>query len=242
MHKSIAAVIAVSAAALAGCQVHAQEAGGATISRTYQVGTFQQIEVAGPYDVEVRTGGNPGVSARGSEKLLGRTVVEVKGDKLIIHPEQRNGFHLFSFGSRGSAKFIVTVPQLSGATIAGSGGIKVDRVAGQSFEGTIAGSGGLNLGTTEVQSLKLTIAGSGGIKAGTGNAKLAEYDIEGSGGIQAQAIAAEQAKVSIAGSGSIQANATGTANVDVMGSGDVNITGGAKCNVSKAGSGNVRCS
>ena len=31
---------------------------------------------------------------KGSEKLLERTVVEVKGDKLIIHPEQQNGwFH-----------------------------------------------------------------------------------------------------------------------------------------------------
>src|SRR3954447_23001814 len=68
MRKSVAALIAASA--LSGCQVHAQEDAGRTVSRNYQVGNFQQIEVAGPYDVDVRTGSNVSVSAKGGEKLL----------------------------------------------------------------------------------------------------------------------------------------------------------------------------
>jgi hypothetical protein len=239
MPRSVAPVLA--AAALAGCHPHFGEGGGATVSRNYNVGNFQQIEVAGPYDVEVRTGSNPSVSASGSEKLLDRTQVEVQGDKLVIHPEHEHGFFHWGWSSRGKAHFVVTVPQLSGATIAGSGGITVDKIAGNAFEGEIAGSGGLQLTSVEVQSLKLSIGGSGGVKVGAGHAKAAEYEIAGSGEIDAAGVAAEQAKISIAGSGSVKANATGTADVDVMGSGDVNLTGGAKCNVSKAGSGNVRC-
>jgi hypothetical protein len=240
MRKSVAAVIAASAA-VAGCQVHAED-GGPTVSRTYQVGNFQQIEVAGPYDVEVRTGGNPGVSAKGSEKLLERTVVEVRGDKLLIHPAQHNGFFHFGWSSHGKAHFTVTVPQLSGATIAGSGDIRVDKVQGQRFEGTVAGSGGIDVAAMDVQALKLSIAGSGGVKAGSGKAQSAEYEIAGSGDVDAGAIAAQQVKVSIAGSGGVKAHASGTADVSIMGSGDVDVSGGAKCSVSKAGSGNVRCS
>jgi hypothetical protein len=240
MRKSVAAVIAASAA-VAGCQVHAQE-GGPTVSRNYQVGNFQQIEVAGPYDVEVRTGGNPGVSAKGSEKLLERTVVEVRDDKLLIHPEQHNGFFHLGWSSHGKAHFTVTVPQLSGATIAGSGDIRVDKVQGQRFEGTVAGSGGIDVAAMDVQALKLSIAGSGGVKAGSGKAQSAEYEIAGSGDVDAGAIAAQQVKVSIAGSGGVKAHASGTADVSIMGSGDVDVSGGAKCSVSKAGSGNVRCS
>ena len=67
----------------------AREDGGATVSRNYQVGNFQQIEVAGPYDVQVRTGANPSGPRAGPEKLLERTVVEVKGDKLLIRPEEQ---------------------------------------------------------------------------------------------------------------------------------------------------------
>jgi len=242
MRKSIAAAVIAASAATSACGQNRSEGAGPTVSRNYQIGNFQAIEVAGPYDVQVRTGSNPSVSGTGSEKLLGRTVVEVQGDKLLIHAENNHSFFHFGFGSRGKAHFVVTVPQLSGASIAGSGGITVDKVTGNAFEGDIAGSGGLNLTSVEVQSLKLSIGGSGGVKAGTGRAKSVEYEIAGSGGIDAAGITAEQAKVSIAGSGSVKANATATADVEVMGSGDVNVTGGAKCTVSKEGSGDVHCS
>jgi hypothetical protein len=243
MRKSIAAAaIAAAAAATSACGHDRNEDGGPTVSRNYQVGAFQQIEVAGPYDVEVRTGANPTVAANGSEKLLAHTVVEVKGDTLSIHPEDKKGWFHTGWHHSGKAKFVVTVPELRAATIAGSGGIKVDKVRGDSFEGTIAGSGGLVLASTEVQTLKLSIGGSGGIQAGNGKVKNAEYEIAGSGGINATGVSAEQAKVSIAGSGSVNGNATGTASVDIVGSGDVNLGGGAKCTVSKAGSGNVHCS
>jgi len=241
MRKSIAAAVIAASAATSACgRVHAEEA-GPTVSRNYQVGNFEQIEVAGPYDVEVRTGTNPGVSARGSEKLLSRTVVEVDGDKLLIHPQQQKGWFHMGWSSHGSATFIVTVPRLNGATIAGSGDIKVDRIQGDHFEGTVAGSGGINLAAIDVKSLKLSIAGSGGVK-GAGKAQAAEYEIAGSGDVDAGGVQVQQAKVSIAGSGSVKARAAGSADVSIMGSGDVDISGGAKCSVSKAGSGNVRCS
>jgi hypothetical protein len=241
MIRTFVPIIAASLL-VAGCHARGEEGGGATVSKNYSIGNFQQIEVAGPYDVEVRTGANPSVSGTGGERLLERTVVEVEGDKLVIHPENNHGFFHWGWSRHGKAHFTVTVPQLSGATIAGSGGIKVDKITGNAFAGEIAGSGGLELASVEVQSLKLSIGGSGDVKARAGHAKTADYEIAGSGGIDAGGIAAEQAKVSIAGSGSVRANATATADVDVMGSGDVNVTGGAKCNISKAGSGDVHCS
>ncbi len=242
MHKSIAVAIFVASAATSACgQVH--DAGrGSNVSRNYQVGNFQQVEVSGPYDVTVRTGGNAGVSAQGSQKLLDRTIVEVQGDKLVIHPQEQHSFFSWSFNSAGKAKVMVTVPQLTSATIAGSGDIRVDHVRGNRFEGTVAGSGGLNVDEVEVQALKLSIGGSGTAKARSGKAQSAEYSIGGSGNIDAGAVQLQQAKISIAGSGSVKANATGTADVSIMGAGDVDISGGAKCSVTKAGAGSVRCS
>lgn len=239
MHKSAAALIA--ATVLAGCQVHHDVDSGPTISKNYQVGAFQQIEVAGPYDVDVRTGSNVSVAAKGSEKLLEKTVVEVKGDKLVIHPERRHGWFSWGWSTHGSASFVITVPQLTGATIAGSGDIKVDKVQGASFDGSVAGSGGLEVAALDVQQLKLAIAGSGSAKGG-GKAQSGKYDIAGSGDIDAGAVQSQDVKVGIAGSGSVKAHATGTADIDIMGSGDVDVTGGAKCKISKAGSGDVRCS
>jgi hypothetical protein len=240
MSKALVPMIAASAF-LAGCQVHAHD-GGPTVNKNYSVGNFTAIEVAGPYDVDIRTGSNASVVARGGERLLERTVVEVQGDKLVIRPESEHNFFHWGFGHHGSAQFTVTVPQLNGASIAGSGDIKVDKVNGQAFEGSVAGSGGIDVASMTVQQLKLSIAGSGGVKAGTGSASSADYEIAGSGNIDAGAVQSQALKVSIAGSGGVKAHASGTADVDIMGSGDVNVTGGAKCNVSKAGSGNVSCS
>ena len=241
MQKSLAAVIAASALAASGCQMRSEERNaGPDISRNYQVGAFQGIEVAGPYDVEVKTGGQPGVSARGGENLLGKTVVEVKDGKLVIRPEKERGLNI-SWGRPGKATFTVTVPQLSEATIAGSGDMRIDKIQGKNFEGTVAGSGSLDDGSVQVEQLKMTIAGSGEIK-GSGKAQSADYTIAGSGDLGVGAIQTQDTKVSIAGSGNVDANASGTADVSIMGSGDVAISGGAKCKVSKMGAGDVRCS
>jgi hypothetical protein len=243
MRNSIAAAVIAASAATTACGQHRGEDPGPTVSRNYQVGSFHEIEVAGPYEVAVRTGGNPAVAAEGSQKLLERTVVEVKGDKLVIHPRnEHKSWFSRGWSSKGHANFAVTVPQLSAATIAGSGDIRIDKVGGERFEGAVGGSGGLSVDTVNVGALKLKIGGSGSVKAGTGKAQSGSYAIGGSGDIDAGGVQTQQAKVSIAGSGSVKANASSAADVSIMGSGDVEVTGGAKCSVSKSGSGNVRCS
>jgi len=243
MRKTLAlAIIAAASTATSACGQTRSEDGGPTVARNYQVGAFDQIEVAGPYDVTVRTGSGPTVSAQGPQKMIEHMVVEVRDGKLEVHPERQNSWFHRGWHYRGKVALTVTVPQLRAATIAGSGDIKVDQVKGDSFNGTVAGSGGLEVGTLDVQTLKLAIAGSGAAKAGTGRAQIAKFDIAGSGDIDAKGIQSQNADVSIAGSGSVSAYASGSADVSIMGSGDVDVTGGAKCNISKAGSGDVHCS
>lgn len=244
MRKALLITAAVSSAAIAtaGCGRNRAESGGPTVERNYPVGAFQQIEVAGPYEVQVRTGSNPSVSASGPEKMIERLVVEVKGDKLLIHPRNEKRWWSNWGSSHGSATIQVTVPSLKAAAIAGSGGIAIDQVKGASFAASVAGSGDLNVELLDVQDLTVSIAGSGDVRARSGQARKADYSIAGSGGIDARGVRSEAAEVSIAGSGSVSAQATGTADVSIMGSGDVDVTGGAKCSISKAGSGDVRCS
>ena len=240
MRKSIAAATLAACAATSSCgQVHAQA--GKTVSRNYQVGNFQEIVATGPYDIDVQTGSNPSVSARGPEKVLDNITVDVEGDKLVIR-SKNHGFFNFGWGSHGRTVFTVTVPTIRAATLAGSGDLRINSVSGDSFAGTLAGSGDLSVGTVNVKSFKLSLAGSGDAKAGSGQAQTAEYSTVGAGDIDARGVNTQQLKVSIAGSGDINGHATGTADVKIMGSGDVTVTGGAKCTVSKAGSGDVHCS
>lgn len=242
MRTAVAGVLAVIVIGTAGCSRGDSRGAGPTVDRDFPVGQFDKIALAGAYDATVRTGSTASVHARGGQNQLDRLVVEVDNGELKIHPKEHLGFHWGGWGKSGHVQLTITVPQLREATLAGSGGINIDKVQGDKFEGTVAGSGNLSVGGLNVQSLKLSIAGSGDAKAGAGTTKSAEYEIAGSGGVDAGAVQAEQLKVSIAGSGSVKAHASVAADVSIMGSGDVEVAGGAKCNISKAGSGSVHCS
>jgi hypothetical protein len=243
MRSAVLIGIAAAVAVTAGCSRGRAEDGGPTVQRNFQVGSFDQVEVAGPFDVTIRTGADPSVSATGNEKLIERLEVVVEGSKLQIRPRREGGILGFNWGSRsGSGEISITVPSLSAASLAGSGGINIDKVEGDRFEGQIAGSGDLRVENANVGELKLGIAGSGDARVASGKVSSAQYDIAGSGDVDASGVSADAVNVSIAGAGAVRAHASRSANVDIMGSGDVEISGGAKCNVSKMGSGEVRCS
>lgn len=235
------ATAAIATLLVGACHVGAdaeEREPGPEVTRSYQVGAFDKVSVAGPYEVNVVTGGKGGITAKGGENLLAETDVVVEGGTLKIMPKKHKGIR-WSWKS-GKAVFTVNAAALHGASIAGSGGVNVDKVAGD-FDGEVAGSGDLKVNGISGGKVKLTIAGSGNVDA-AGKADSVDLSIAGSGDLRAGGLAARTADISIAGSGAVTANASETADVSIMGSGDVEVTGGAKCTVSKAGSGDVRCS
>lgn len=242
MRKPVAAaVLAALAIAAASCTRERTEAAGPMGAKTFAVGNFTKLTVAGPYQVIVRTGGRPSVSAKGPQNVLDHLVVEVDGNELEIRPEKSKGWNRVRWSGSDKVTLEITVPMIDEATIAGSGAVKIDKLSGNRFEGSVAGSGDLDLGAVDVGALEISLAGSGNFR-GAGKARSAEYSIAGSGDVDAGGLTSETLEVSIAGSGGVRANATKSGSVTIMGSGDVTVTGGAKCDVEKMGSGNVSCS
>ena len=233
---SLAAVALLAGACHFNAEAEDRDA-GPQVTRNYQVGAFDRIAVSGPYEVNVVTGGQGGITAKGGENLLAETDVVVEGNTLKIEPKKKKGIRWN--WHNGKAVFTVNAAALHGAAIAGSGNVSVDKVAGD-FEGEVAGSGGLRVAQIAGGKVKFDVAGSGGVEA-AGNANSVEISIAGSGDIDVGKLTSKSTEVSIAGSGNVKAHASDTADVSIMGSGDVDISGGAKCKVSKAGSGDVRC-
>lgn len=234
-------ISSAAALALAGChfsgRAESREAGPET-SRNYQVGNFDRIEVMGPYEVAVTTGGATRVAASGGANLLDETDVLIEDGALVIRPKKHKGVR-FNWRN-GKARFAINVEALRGAAIAGSGDVMVDKVAGD-FAGEVKGSGSIGVGAMRGGTASIEIAGSGEF-TGSGQVDALDVEIAGSGDVNLAGLTARTADISIAGSGNVRANASDTAQVKIMGSGDVELGGGAKCTVKKAGSGNVRCS
>ena len=231
-----------TALALGACNIsgHAQESdgGGGIARRDFQVGNFDRIALAGSHDVIVTVGGAPSVRAEGDAKAIERLEIEVEGGKLKIG--SRNHVSLGFSRDRGPVKIHVTVPSLTGAAVAGSGDLKIDKVEGSRFSGAVAGSGDLDIGAMKVEQAEFTVGGSGGIRA-AGTAADSKVSVAGSGDLHLEALEVRRANVSVAGSGGVKARAMETADVSVAGSGDVTLSGPARCNVRKSGSGQVRC-
>lgn len=233
---SLAAVGLLAAGCHVGADAEDRDAGN-QVSRSYQVGAFDRLEVAGPYDVNVVSGGPAGITAKGGENLLAETEVIVEDNVLKIQMKKKKGIRWN--WHNGKAVFTVNAAALRGASIAGAGDVTIDKVAGD-FEGEVAGAGDLKVGQIAGGRAKFDIAGAGAIEA-AGKADSVDISIAGSGDMKLGGLASRTADVSIAGSGNVKANASDSADVSIMGSGDVDISGGAKCRVSKAGSGDVRC-
>jgi hypothetical protein len=231
--------VAAAAALLAGCGVvHAENHDGGSGSRSFDARGFDRVSLRGSDNVVVRVGGTESVTATGPNDMLDKLEVKVVDGELRIGREKHWGWNWSS--NREPTLITVTVPRLRGASIAGSGDMKVDNVQAASFQGSVAGSGNLTIGALQADSASLDVAGSGDTSI-AGVAKSIDVSIAGSGNVDARGLKSERAKISIAGSGDVRAAVSGEADVSIIGSGDVDIAGSARCRVSKMGSGDVRC-
>lgn len=210
---------------------------GSGSTRTFAVADFTGIDLRGADDVDVRVGTGFSVRAEGPTEDLDKLRIDLDGSTLNVGRKTRTGMN---WGKGSKVKVFVTLPRLTGANVAGSGTLAIDRVEGSRFDGGVAGSGNLRIAALQVDNADFSIAGSGdAIAAGT--AKALKIEIAGSGSIDGRSLRAQSARVEIMGSGSATAVVEGPAKVDMMGSGDVDLGPAARCTVSKMGSGTVRC-
>ena len=204
-------------------------------ARSYAAADFTRVSLAGSDDVDVRVGPAFSVRAEGDPDVLDRLKIERDGDTLKVGRRGGGGFF-----QNGSAKVFVTMPALSGASLAGSGDLAVDRAQGETLKASVAGSGSIAFAQIAVTQAEFSIAGSGDI-AVAGTTRRLGVSIAGSGNVEGKDLVADEADVKVAGSGNITARVKGPAKVRAFGSGDVDLGPDARCESKDIGSGTVRC-
>ena len=126
-HRPLGARAACSAPAMPGGNA---EDAARPRQRDFQVGAFDRVALAGSHDVVVTVGGAPSVRAEGDAEALERLDIRVENGELRI------GIASAAAGSRSAtiaaSPSTSPCPALDGASIGGSGDIRIDRVAGRS--------------------------------------------------------------------------------------------------------------
>ena len=224
---------------VAGLLLGVPPATAATSTRGYTVVGFDRIRVDGPFDVTVRTGMAPSARATGATTALDRIKVEVQNSTLVIKPDN-TAWGGYPGGAVGKVSIILTMADLSSATLAGSGRLTIDRVRGPALELGLGGAGMISIGQLAVDKLSLTITGSGNATL-AGRADDGRFVLRGAGNLAAEGLIVRHADIVSAGAGTITLTASESAKVTAAGTGDVNVLGKGNCTVNATGAGNVAC-
>ncbi len=226
---------ATPAVAAEAREIAGQRQGDAIV---YDAQGFDRVGLATPATVEVRVGPAWSVRATGPAEALANLRVEREGGSLRIRP--RDDWKKAQGDINRRVQVVITMPRLTGASVAGSGQMMVDEVSGGELRGALSGSGSLAFARVAVDALAVSIAGSGTITASGTAGKLSVHE-SGSGTFRAPGLRASEASVSMAGSGVVRALVSGPAAVSLVGSGSVDLGAQAQCTVKRVGSGRVNC-
>jgi len=234
----VGALAAAAITALPGNALAADAPATDVVQEARSVGPFEAVQTDSLH-VIIKAGATSQVQVQSTRKLIAdlETVVEdtPRGKTLMVRNKAK-GWSM-QWGKNPTV-VTVTVPQLSGVAVNGSGDVVVETMKLPRLLVGIRGSGDVKLNNITVDDLTLAISGSGDIGASGQAAKLA-VSIAGSGDVHAMGLKADDVSVKVAGSGDARVHANKTLAVSVAGSGDVVYSGNAVVTQSIAGAGSV---
>ncbi len=233
---------------------------GNIVTREFQVGQFNEIELCLSATVNYRTGSQYGCVVKVDENLLEYLDIKtVEGDLELSRAKKHRTVNL------QATQFVieVTSPSLKGIDIAGSGDVNVlssltgkemsVNIAGSGdvifkeplvmteFEAEIAGSGDVKIEKhSDFQKIDVETAGSGDVIFTEANVLKVDVEIAGSGDVTVNG-QIRNAEIETAGSGDVYlGEVVGTLNYGIVGSGDICYSGSPTVRGSKMGSGDIR--
>lgn len=209
---------------------------GQTTTITRDLPAFRSVSLSISADVLISQGSQQKVEIEADENVIDIIETNVRGDDLVIKTEN------FFWRNIGKVRIYVTVPELNGLQVSGSGDIVAQTpIITDEIDLNISGSGSIQIEELESQDVHATITGSGDIRlAGDNTASNLKTVITGSGDFRAADFAVENASVNITGSGTARIHVTNELETNITGSGDVHYRGNPLVDANSTGSGRTR--
>ncbi|MEN0006643.1 MAG: head GIN domain-containing protein [Bacteroidota bacterium] len=185
---------------------------GDMVTRTLNVDDFTGISLSVNGKVYI-TKGPQSVKVKGQANIIDNLELDVDKNYWNIEFDRK-------VRNYKTLEFYISMPDVTGLSIAGSGKI----TSSDTFE--------------NIDELRISIAGSGDIDF-RGSAEKVKVSIAGSGDANLEKVTTGEANISIAGSGDAYIHAREALKVSIAGSGDVHYKGRPKIKTSIAGSGSI---
>jgi hypothetical protein len=186
-------------------------------------------------NLEVKIGPEFSVVLEGDQDDIDEIITKLTGEKLVIRNDN------LRFLSNNKVNVYITVPELKGLDVSGSGKAEIlDVVKTEDLKLFVSGSGKLITSELIVENLECKISGSGNVTLGGGKAANAVVLISGSGNMAGEATNVDSMDVSVSGSGNCSCYVTGSLDVKISGSGNVIYRGNPGVDAKVSGSGHVK--
>lgn len=233
MKAKFATVFFLLAFVLTGIRVQADE-------QNRKVDPFTEISLRISANVHLEQGEKQSLEIVAKPSTLEEIITEVKDGKLIIRFPNKN--YVWSTFQPGEITIYITVPEINGLGISGSGDIIAENeIKTKILDMAVSGSGNIKLSELTAERVKSAISGSGDvIVAGKTAAQDLSVTISGSGNFKGLDYSADDVTIKIAGSGNAGVEANKNLYVRLAGSGNVTYKGRPLIDQSIAGSGSVR--
>ncbi len=204
MPKQLLAILILATLILPGCMFFPDKpatvnGSGNVVSETREVSGITSISLEGSADVNVKFGSTESLVISGEDNIIFLIETNVQNHQLIIKTKPR-----MIYVATKPVVIDVSVTELKGVSISGSGNINVTGLTGDSFTAALPGTG------------NITLAGS------TNDVKIS---MQGSGNVFADKLIAKNAVVSLSGSGNVTVFASGELDATNSGPGNIRYFG-----------------
>jgi hypothetical protein len=237
---------------------------GEIVTTTDMVEDFNELIIAGPFDVVFEQDGGNQIQIETYESVMEWVRVEMLEDgTLLLYLEDTSGTHTFDItfddhdldklsrhailsGSRlkwpenkKNLKVVLSIDDLKKVQVLGESEIKLAQtLKTDDFDFEVAGAVHL-IGDFEVHNFKADLAGAGSLDL-SGSARYLEINCAGAGTIRAYDLIADSVDLEIAGVCNAQVYAKDKLNVEIAGMGTVKYKGAPDISIDKAGIGSVK--
>jgi hypothetical protein len=181
---------------LAACSI--TRGSGQITSESRQVSGFSKVELSGSGELTIEQTGTESLTISAEENLLPKLTSEVSDDTLVLRSTSNA-----KIIPTQPIKYSLTVKDLSGLAVSGSGSVTMSKLATAALSTNISGTAS---GTADQQDLK----------------------ISGSGRYQAEQLTSKTVKVDMSGSGVASVHASDALDLHMSGSGTLTYTGDPK--------------
>jgi putative autotransporter adhesin-like protein len=200
---------------LGGCILNGIAGSGKIVSEPRTVSGFSTVSLSGSGQVLIEQTGTESLTVMTDDNLLPYVKTEVHGDTLELGTKDP----MTNLNPTKDIVYKLTVKQLKGLEVSGSGQADVGGLAQDQLQVRISGSGDVS---------------------GQGTADDLDLRISGSGSYRGPELKSKHATVGVSGSGSAVVNASDTLKANISGSGTVEYIGEPQITQNISGSGSVR--